>query len=234
MLDATPSPEALLKMCTKCRKTKSLSDFYRRSASRDGRGPWCKGCVLKHRQSKPNSICQVDGCQRVTTMGTPKCDPCYAGAPPLAQAHRTRGMPRHNAEGNRLCSHCLNYLPLPQFSASRRVPDGISRLCRACVRARNVRKNYGLTIDEAESMWATPCAICGHFGAGEMVIDHCHDSGQVRGTLCHPCNVSIGHFRDDPDLLERAAQYIRSFSPSQASQDHPQQTATPHTPRARG
>jgi hypothetical protein len=66
-------------------------------------------------------------------------------------------------------------------------------------------------MDQAEAMWSSPCAICGFFAAGQMVIDHCHGSGKVRGTLCHPCNVSIGHFLDDVGLLEKAAEYLRSF-----------------------
>lgn len=234
MTEATPLPETLTKDCTRCRKTKYLDEFHRRSAARDGRSSWCKACFREHQKAKPNGICVVDACQRVTTMGQRKCSPCYAGAPPLAQAHRTRGMPRHDDQGNRLCSDCLSYLPLSAFGVHSRVPDGISRFCRACARVKNVRKKYGLTIDQAKDMWASPCGICGFFEAGEMVIDHCHGSGGVRGTLCHPCNVSIGHFKDDPELLEKAAQYLRRSIDAQASQDRPQQPEEPHAPRSRG
>lgn len=234
MGDATPLPEAHAKMCTRCRQEKQLSDFYRQTASPDGRGRWCKACVLAYRRAKPNGICQVEGCQRVTTGGHRKCNACYAGAPPLAQAHRTRGMPRHDDEGNRLCSDCLNYLPVSEFGISNRVPDGLCRFCRTCARAKNVRKKYGMTLDQAEQMWASPCGICGFFEAGEMVIDHSHGTGAVRGTLCHPCNVAIGHFKDDPDLLNKAAGYLRRFSQPQGSQDHPRQPAEPRAPRAKG
>jgi hypothetical protein len=34
------------------------------------------------------------------------------------------------------------------------------------------------------------CAACG--GADARVLDHCHDSGQVRGYLCRGCNVLEG------------------------------------------
>lgn len=54
--------------------------------------------------------------------------------------------------------------------------------------------------------------ICG-IGEGELGknldVDHCHDSGKVRGVLCNPCNVILGHARDRPDLLESAAKYLR-------------------------
>lgn len=234
MPDATPLPDALVKMCSRCQTTKPLDDFPRRSAAKDGRNSWCRACHRENTRSQPGGTCKVDGCARATSGGKPKCDNCYAGDPPLAQGLRTRGMPRYDDQGTRLCSDCLNYLPLSQFGVNNRVPDGLSRFCRDCARAKNVRKKYGLTIQQAEEMWSSPCGICGFFEAGEMVIDHCHGSGEVRGTLCHPCNVSIGHFRDDPALLERAAEYLRRSGPARANQGHPRLTATLDAPRSKG
>ena len=39
-------------------------------------------------------------------------------------------------------------------------------------------------------------------------VDHCHRTGKVRGILCMGCNFSIGHFKDDPEILRRAAAYL--------------------------
>lgn len=30
----------------------------------------------------------------------------------------------------------------------------------------------------------------------------------VRSLLCHPCNVGIGHFRESPELLQSAINYL--------------------------
>jgi hypothetical protein len=39
-------------------------------------------------------------------------------------------------------------------------------------------------------------------------VDHCHDTGVVRGILCPGCNVALGIFQDSPEILIRAADYV--------------------------
>jgi len=52
------------------------------------------------------------------------------------------------------------------------------------------------------------CAICGDApGEGRsMHVDHIGDS--LRGILCVRCNKGLGQFKDNPELLLRAAEYI--------------------------
>ena len=59
------------------------------------------------------------------------------------------------------------------------------------------------------------CAICGlHNDDSKYVrnlhIDHCHETGLVRGLLCHGCNTGLGAFSDDVKLLEEAVKYLKS------------------------
>lgn len=77
-------------------------------------------------------------------------------------------------------------------------------------------RRYGLTIQEYQELLTTQdgrCAICrrewgrGWNGKGNH-IDHCHETGRVRGLLCGECNTGIGRFGDDPALLRRAADYL--------------------------
>lgn len=54
------------------------------------------------------------------------------------------------------------------------------------------------------------CAICGNPPSDDraLALDHDHQTGVLRDLLCTNCNVGLGNFRDDPDLLARAADYL--------------------------
>ena len=39
-------------------------------------------------------------------------------------------------------------------------------------------------------------------------VDHDHGTGEFLGLLCVRCNNALGLFREDPDLLRRAASYV--------------------------
>jgi len=41
-----------------------------------------------------------------------------------------------------------------------------------------------------------------------MAIDHCHDSGRVRGILCKDCNLVLGWMKDTPARLRALADYL--------------------------
>lgn len=84
--------------------------------------------------------------------------------------------------------------------------------------ARNARlRQYGITQEDYDRLFAEQdgrCAICGTTEAGAwgglLPVDHSHETGEVRGLLCHNCNGGLGQFGDDPDRLIAAAAYLLS------------------------
>ncbi len=74
------------------------------------------------------------------------------------------------------------------------------------------RYRYGLTKEQYAEMFERQgglCASCRTDPADH--IDHCHATKKVRGLLCAGCNKGLGLFKDDPDRVEAAAKYLRSF-----------------------
>ncbi len=59
------------------------------------------------------------------------------------------------------------------------------------------------------------CAIClvpaGH---RRLAVDHCHDTGRVRGLLCDSCNNGLGRFKHDPERIRVAIEYLKQYHPS--------------------
>lgn len=77
---------------------------------------------------------------------------------------------------------------------------------------------YGLTYEDFVALLESQdgkCAICGHSDTSKKlffpVIDHCHDTGSVRGILCANCNRGIGLFGEDIERLKSAIAYLESF-----------------------
>jgi hypothetical protein len=78
----------------------------------------------------------------------------------------------------------------------------------------NLLGRYGLVEADFERMrneQAGCCAVCDQ-PTQKFHIDHCHDTGKVRGLLCGPCNQGLGFFRDNPDRLMAAAAYLLRHS----------------------
>jgi hypothetical protein len=112
-------------------------------------------------------------------------------------------------------------------------PPHLSSYCKKCrnkkwtertnIRRRNhpeeTRKNhlwkeYRITLIEYNEMFILQdgrCAICGIHQSElqrSLAVDHNHKTGKVRGLLCRECNLGLGYFRDNPDLMSKAMEYL--------------------------
>jgi hypothetical protein len=76
-------------------------------------------------------------------------------------------------------------------------------------------RRKGLTIEDYDRIVAQHGGVCDICGGppdgrwGTFTLDHCHETGALRGLLCSKCNRGIGYFKDDPDRLMRAVKYLR-------------------------
>lgn len=129
---------------------------------------------------------------------------------------------KHNIPGRkswaqtdfRVCSRCGRKLPMSEFYRDR------DYWCNECYSdyyhenksADRQYAKYDMTEDDYLEMLEKQngkCAICGkEIVDRHLFVDHSHDTGEVRGLLCHHCNIGIGFLRDDVEILRNAIKYL--------------------------
>jgi hypothetical protein len=153
---------------------------------------------------------------------------CYycAGTFPIAQFTASKLETRSGALKGR-CKTCTSHAnrayrqrhpeKLRAFEQKRRADPERKEFDRQ----RSYKRKYGISQDDYNARRAAQgpqCYLCGMSEEtsqvsrwGVLCLDHCHATGVIRKFLCARCNKGLGCFGDDPELLARAAEYIRSF-----------------------
>ena len=116
----------------------------------------------------------------------------------------------------KMCSKCGQSKPRDQFAKNRSRRDGLAHYCKVCDKKRygefkqkhpdkykasqrkwHLWRTYGMTVHEFETLLEAQgggCAICGTRepgGRGTFCVDHEHETGEIRGLLCHECNTRL-------------------------------------------
>jgi hypothetical protein len=86
----------------------------------------------------------------------------------------------------------------------------------------HLQKKYGISLDEFWDYWIVfkgKCSICQNDlklperrqgqSLDVVAVDHDHNTGKIRGLLCNGCNKGLGLFKDSPQLLESAINYLK-------------------------
>lgn len=202
--------------CGRCGGEKAGVEFPR-SQRRDG--GWCRACfrasyVERSGGMEIRSCAQCGDDFEVVKRSRRKF--CSKRCKNRAAALRHQERLRESKRG-RSCANCGEKISQDKLASARYC----SEKCRKAhagpmIRRRAVLKaNYGLTIEDYEARLASQgggCAICGAKvcpTGRQMSVDHDHATGRVRGILCARCNHGLGQFRDNPDLLRAAINYLK-------------------------
>jgi nitrate/TMAO reductase-like tetraheme cytochrome c subunit len=113
------------------------------------------------------------------------------------------------------CSRCRVAKPHSEFGKNARMDDQLDYYCLDCRRANKLKQRYKVTPEDYDRMYEEQggvCRICHKecCTGKRLAVDHCHETGKVRGLLCSNCNRGIGHLQDSVELLLRAADYLRN------------------------
>ena len=75
---------------------------------------------------------------------------------------------------------------------------------RAWSRKYNLKRKYGLKPEDIPN----GCQVCN--SDRDIHVDHDHNTGKVRGFLCGNCNRTLGHSKDNIQILQKLIDYIKS------------------------
>lgn len=220
------------KECPKCNEVKPLAAYGNNKHAASGLSSYCKPCMAtvartfraspegqqRHRESNQRWVDSLPGKTRLAE-GFKVCPKCEIEKPFTDYPKNKRT--KHGI-GSR-CSACT----IAEVQAYRDTPAGGAAHREASKKWRkenlerhkdnNAKRSYGLEHGTYDTMLAAQdgkCAICKTTEPGTRLvrfhIDHCHTSNVVRGLLCEHCNRGLGHFKDDPALMRRAADYLSS------------------------
>lgn len=99
-----------------------------------------------------------------------------------------------------------------------RVPTPSGTFQGLCAPHYQQRKRYGMSIEDmCLAAGVTHCQACGislDDAPGRRQTDHDHESGHVRGILCHNCNVAEGMLRDEEHVARLMAYVERTRDPN--------------------
>ena len=85
---------------------------------------------------------------------------------------------------------------------------------------RNIAKKHGYaapvcSVDLILDLWNLSggrCECCGQQSEASLHLDHCHETGRVRGFICRSCNFAIGLAKDKSSRLFLMACWVSSRS----------------------
>lgn len=128
------------------------------------------------------------------------------------------------------CTKCGEDKPLDAFYSRARRKDGREGSCKSCWnessakwyaehpgygRQQKLRMKYGMTVREFDASLSAQkglCACCGTDDPGgphgSFIVDHDHETGDVRGILCNRCNSAIGWLGDSAEGVAKALAYL--------------------------
>lgn len=126
----------------------------------------------------------------------------------------------------KICTKCKVIKNSTEFHKDNRAKSGLQSRCKEChkndrqdpeyYREYWLRSKYGIGLEEYDRLreeQGYSCRICEihekHCENSKLVVDHNHETEEVRGLLCKKCNQALGLLQDNPDNCIAAAEYLK-------------------------
>lgn len=139
----------------------------------------------------------------------------------------------------KVCRKCKIERDEKAFGILRKAKDGLTAECKECRNARwkeldllkqktdplhfhkrrvtafKTVHGVNVTCDELDALVKFQKGLCAGCGRSrstsgrDLHLDHDHKNGQIRGLLCHSCNLTLGHADDSVKILENLIDFVK-------------------------
>jgi hypothetical protein len=207
----------ITKKCVKCGEIKSLDLFYANKHSKDKKAYRCKVCVnlvtvARYKKQHPTFVRYIGDLKICRLCLKPQ---------PITNYNKHQ----YTKDGFRNeCRDCQkkhsseHYITLDREDQKKKRRSWYENHPTVAHNS-HLKRNFNISHDEYLSLLEEQngkCAICGSDKPkgryNHFAVDHDHVTGKLRGLLCSPCNIGIGHLQDSPDLLHKAALYLETHN----------------------
>ena len=96
---------------------------------------------------------------------------------------------------------------------------GRGRKCKACYAVTHLERTYGISPEDYNKMLKEQGGTCANkacdYGLDDdhkLFVDHCHETGIIRGLLCNWCNSAEGYLKSSPEVAEGLIKYMRKHN----------------------
>lgn len=202
------------KECRRCKLTKDIEGFSIDTRMSDGRLNTCRVCRTQEIKDKKENL-KITGATKVITEK--RCKKCTR-IKPIEEFYKSIGcLDGHKGKCKVCCDKEVSEhrkANRPEYNAYMR---GFNALKTPYERyLTEILRRYGCTKEMYERMLIDQdykCALCqtphnDKKHKGRLFVDHCHDSKQIRGLLCHSCNCMLGYSKDNVRVLLASVPYI--------------------------
>lgn len=195
---ARSATTATHRRCTTCRQWKEYSEYHKDKNREPQIIHICKVCEAERRAAKS------------VTKRLAKYAKIEAKFGPLVP-----GTLGGVTKTHKRCPKCQKWRKHHRFGKSRANTLSLASACKDCFNDKDMKRRYGLSLEAHEHLLVEQgggCAICGATKGSKkserLFVDHDHETGEVRGLLCHCCNFMLGYAKDNPANLRRGIQYL--------------------------
>lgn len=213
-----------IKICSKCKRELKLDMFQNHKKNKDGKSYMCKFCISMHKREYRLNNPEIIEKERIRSRQWRKKNKEYKRKKDkeYQEKNRDRILAQKREYGKEYRKRPEAIIYMNKYCEDNK--DGLKKQKKKYRQAHKKEAqnasllwNYNLTLEEYNKMLEEQkgvCYICGGVNKNgkNLFVDHNHSNGHIRRLLCMKCNIVLGIFEENIQLIENAISYLEKYN----------------------